>query len=196
MKIKITKMHSAILQLKEAIELFFEERDPVSIHTLSSAALQIINDHIKTLDYNTAIHPNSPYIREEHRKDWIAAMNGPKNFFKHADRDIKNGINEIDFETSVNDYIIYGAINNLKNIDTNLYQNNIIFLVFETWFIYNHSKFFNKDLIASPITNFENIEIDIAMDNKKSFLELLKIIKDYNINNIEQIQNFVVKKSR
>lgn len=69
MKIKITKMHSAILQLKEAIKLFFEERDPVSIHTLSSAALQIINDHIKTLDYNTAIHPNSPYIREEHRKE-------------------------------------------------------------------------------------------------------------------------------
>lgn len=188
MKIKITKMHSAILQLKEAIELFFEERDPVSIHTLSSAALQIINDHIKTLDYNTAIHPNSPYIREEHRKDWIAAINGPKNFFKHADRDIKNGINEIDFETSVNDYIIYGAIHNLKNIDAKLYQDNIVFSVFETWFIHNHPELFNKDMISSPIKNLSNLEIKITLDNKHSVLGLLTIMKKYNINTIEQLQ--------
>ena len=188
MKIKINKMQAAVFQLIEAIELFFEERDPVSIHTLSGAALQIINDHIKKVDSNIAIHPNSPYVNEEHRKAWIKAMNGPKNFFKHADRDIEIGIIEINFETNINEYIIYGAIHNLKNIDAKLYQDNIVFSVFETWFIHNHPELFNKDIISSPIKILSNLEIKITWDNKHSVLELLTIMKKYNINTIEQLQ--------
>lgn len=46
---QITKIGAARSQLTEAINSFFEERDPVSIHTLIGAALQILNDPLATL---------------------------------------------------------------------------------------------------------------------------------------------------
>jgi hypothetical protein len=45
MKINVSKMAAAKSQLLEAINLFLEERDPISIHTLTCAALQILHDH-------------------------------------------------------------------------------------------------------------------------------------------------------
>jgi hypothetical protein len=42
-KIKITKMDAAKRQVRTAIKLWFMEEDPVSIHTLVSAAHEIIH---------------------------------------------------------------------------------------------------------------------------------------------------------
>jgi hypothetical protein len=43
-KLKLSKLDCARRQLELAIELYFMERDPVSIHTLAGAARQLIED--------------------------------------------------------------------------------------------------------------------------------------------------------
>ena len=65
MKITVTKIGAARSQLIEAIHLFFEDRDPVSIHTLVGASLQILNDHITDVgevwDNNLMFHFDTIY---------------------------------------------------------------------------------------------------------------------------------------
>lgn len=114
MKINITKIGAARSQLLEAINLFFEEHDPVSIHTLVGASLQILNDHIsdrgRVWDNNLILHDEAIYIKEGYRKYWHDKLNEAKNFFKHADRDLKIGKSTIEFETDLNQIFIFEAI--------------------------------------------------------------------------------------
>jgi len=53
--------------------LFFEQRDPVSIHTLVGASLQILHDHIDDVgivwDENLFLHKDTIYIKDEYRKE-------------------------------------------------------------------------------------------------------------------------------
>jgi hypothetical protein len=75
MKITVTKIGAARSQLIEAIHLFFEDRDPVSIHTLLGASLQILNDHFTDVgavwDDNLMYHFNTIYCVDgiENRKN-------------------------------------------------------------------------------------------------------------------------------
>ena len=82
----LTKFEVAERQLNQAIRLFFEQGDPVSIHTLVEAASQILYD-IRPLTGAISFLRDSDWIREEHKKDWLAILFKSRNFFKHADRD-------------------------------------------------------------------------------------------------------------
>jgi hypothetical protein len=86
-KFSIPKIEAARRQLDTAIELWFMEKDEVSVHTLAYAAYQIIHDinaHRRTAHeglFETAM------IKDEHRADWNKLVRKPANFFKHADND-------------------------------------------------------------------------------------------------------------
>lgn len=89
----------------ETINLFVEEHDPISIHTLIGASFNILHDHLDiddVLDLNLILHCESIYVRDEYRKEWITRIRDASNFFKHADFDLKKGRNEIKFETELN----------------------------------------------------------------------------------------------
>ncbi len=86
-KITVSKIEAAKRQLDCAIELWFRGGDEVSIHTLATAAYQIIydvNKHRKTA--HVAIY-NAPSIKDEFRSVWFKAVRTAMTFFKHADRD-------------------------------------------------------------------------------------------------------------
>lgn len=86
------KLHSkqdvAKSQLEEAIRLFFEGRDPISVHTLIGAAHQIMRDvaYRRKIQYQCIIEmlPEKEKIKD---KGWYTAVFTPRNFFKHADMD-------------------------------------------------------------------------------------------------------------
>jgi transcriptional regulator with XRE-family HTH domain len=59
-KLKVSKLDAARRQLECAIELWFLEKDEVSVHTLAGAAYQIIHD------INTHIHPDSKFLSAEY----------------------------------------------------------------------------------------------------------------------------------
>jgi hypothetical protein len=86
--IKLDKLDAARRQLRTAITLWFNDGDPVAVHTLAFAAYEIIhviskkrNPHRRDLLFD------SLKINDEYRRDWNAQIKRDANFFKHADRD-------------------------------------------------------------------------------------------------------------
>lgn len=96
----LRKIHTAERNLEEAVRLFFEKRDPIAVHTLASAAQGVVRDIARSrgLDH-TSILDDNPLITENNRQKWISAINAPRNFFKHADKD-PEGL--LDFEEEEN----------------------------------------------------------------------------------------------
>lgn len=91
-KIRVSKLDAARRQLGCAIELWFADKDDVSIHTLAAAAYQIIHD-INKKKGGQELYYDSIMIKDEYRSEFIALVKKDMNFFKHADQD-PEGITE------------------------------------------------------------------------------------------------------
>jgi hypothetical protein len=86
-KLTISKMDAARQQLATAIELWFRDGDPVSIHTLAFAAYEIIHVVSKKRGRQITLIFDSDMIKDEYRNDWAKIVKREANFFKHGDRD-------------------------------------------------------------------------------------------------------------
>jgi hypothetical protein len=86
--IQLTKLEVARRQLHTAIELWFEERDAVSVYSLAYAAHEVISAVCKSrgLSIDKLLY-ESPAIPEDLHTEWREALRQPANFFKHGDRD-------------------------------------------------------------------------------------------------------------
>ena len=85
-KQQISKIEAARRQLDCAIELWFCDKDEVSIHTLAAAAYQIIHDlKMKRGELRDLLY-DSDMIKDKYRNQPIKVIKRPQNFFKHADR--------------------------------------------------------------------------------------------------------------
>jgi hypothetical protein len=85
--IVIRKLDAARNQLKTAITMWFNEGDPVSIHTLACAAYEIIHHISKKKNRPKPLIYDTDHIKDEYRKKWEALIKNPANFFKHASTD-------------------------------------------------------------------------------------------------------------
>src|SRR3989338_5719430 len=83
---EISKLDAAKRQLDTAIILFFKQADPVSIHTLTAAAHQVLKD-IGKLENIKSFLKDSGLIRKEYEKEYLTIISEAENFFKHADKD-------------------------------------------------------------------------------------------------------------
>jgi hypothetical protein len=81
--IKVTKLQAAKRQLRTAITLWFQESEPVSIHTLACAAYQIIHD-LNAKNKGAPLLYDSDIFKEEFRHEAVDFIKRPFNFFKHA----------------------------------------------------------------------------------------------------------------
>ncbi|MDD2774219.1 MAG: hypothetical protein PHP45_11060 [Elusimicrobiales bacterium] len=101
----LTKSDAAIRQLEEAIILFFEDRDAISIHTLATASHQILRDIDSTCSFLDILERDC--VKDEFRKnvrdDYTRKA---QNFFKHADKD-KNAT--IAFKPAFTEFLIFDA---------------------------------------------------------------------------------------
>jgi hypothetical protein len=106
-KITFDKIEAASRQLTTAIELWFADGDPVSIHTLACSAYQIVHD-INEKTGGPDLLYDSLVVKDEYRTYWINTIKRAYNFSKHADRDPND---TMELEPSVNDgFIIYTCL--------------------------------------------------------------------------------------
>ena len=84
-----TKIEAARAQLDAAIELFFTAENPIAVHTLTSAAYNVLKDLAKQQGIQHPILKNGfvDSLPDKERSSVRAFLNKPENFFKHADRD-------------------------------------------------------------------------------------------------------------
>jgi len=131
-KVQVTKLEAAKNQLGTALDLFFQEEDIVSIHTLASAAHQILEDIAKEKKVDS--------IREEFLKSVPLdkktlvrdVLRSPANFLKHADRDSNQVLH---FPTLATEMVLLDAyVMYTKLTDEKFHLGTI----FQVWFYINY----------------------------------------------------------
>lgn len=87
--LQVSKLDAARRQTDTAISLYFNERDPVSIHALTAAAYRILQDLSRQRGEAPMFMKEEmlEHVRDEFRAEFRAKLNEAENFFKHADRD-------------------------------------------------------------------------------------------------------------
>jgi hypothetical protein len=102
----VTKLGAANRQLCTAVRLFFDEGDPIAIHTLACAAREIYEQHCgkagveRMLDHIKASNPSHD------QKQIMKALNCARNFFKHPGDSLSD---KIEFSDEMNDFVLFAA---------------------------------------------------------------------------------------
>ncbi len=133
----VTKLEAARRQMNQAVHLFFERRDSVSVHTLASAAAQILSDLCAAKGLFSPIR-GAGIIREDRRREWLAALKKAENFFKHADRDADASLEfnaDITEGTLFDSTYMYLALTGKRTYES---------AIFESWLFQKHPEFLNE----------------------------------------------------
>lgn len=125
---RITKIDAARRQLRTAIRLFFEDQDAVSIHTLAGAAHEVLRDLLIGTSPRSFIK-DTDIIKPGHEKEYWAAVNKARNFFKHADNDPTE---VLQFHAEFNPLWILDAVEMYKRYVGRLLHDGYIFI---NWFV-------------------------------------------------------------
>jgi len=109
----VTKTEAAQQQLTTAIRLYFEDRDPISVHTLAMAASEIIDQLCRSNKVPSMRDEMMADIDPVHHKMVFDALHKSRNFFKHAS---PNRPNEVlrDFNDDQNLYAVLVACEGLR----------------------------------------------------------------------------------
>jgi hypothetical protein len=143
--LKISKIDAAKRQLETAIRLYFNEADPVSIHTLTGAAHEILSD-LNSKVSGTPMILSDVLVKEERKKEFRQIMNEAKNHFKHADKDSDT---VIDFNPEINETFIYDACAKYEQLTGEAVP---YFRIYCGWFVSGHLQIFDYD---ASIAKFE-----------------------------------------
>ena len=84
--LKISKADAAKRQIETAVRLWFFSGDPVSIHTLTAAAHQVLHDVGRSRGAPTILR-DLPGARPDYVKRLRTLVSRYENFFKHANSD-------------------------------------------------------------------------------------------------------------
>lgn len=115
-EIEVTKLDVAQRQLRSALRLWFLDGDPVSIHTLLSAAHEIIHRLYRNKGLVNLMY-DSDLIKDEYRGEFARRMKKAPNFFKHAAQDSRE---TFIFNSGINDFLPVFLIQGLVDMGEDL----------------------------------------------------------------------------
>lgn len=136
----IGKLEAARRQLTVSIRLFFEEADPIVVHTLAAAAYQVLHDLSKAEKFIGLVKGNQN-VRENKRRDWETKLNKPQNFLKHADHDPGG---TFEFEAELTRFFLFDAVSLYVQLTNEPFPEGEVFLA---WFTVKYDDF----LVDGPL---------------------------------------------
>jgi hypothetical protein len=142
----LTPLLVARSQLLTAIDLFSNNRDPVSVQALAGNARELLESLCRLGD----VEPMTELLLRDHpgkpKRDIYAAMNLYRNVFKHlGDTDDKRNDDQLtlnQFDDAKNDYLLYIAVEDYVRIRKAM---PLPMQVFHAWFIASHVHLLDKD---------------------------------------------------
>lgn len=167
----LSKFDVAERQLNQAILLFFDEGDPVSIHTLAEAASQILYD-IRSDTGSVSFARDPDKIQAEYKKDWLKAIFRSRNFFKHADKD-RSEVHE--FKDELNHFSLFdGTIMYLTAKRAWTPES----ITYTAWFCASYPQFVieGTDLDA-VVTQFVSGPTKVDITNRKLFAQGIRAMR-------------------
>ncbi len=150
----ITKLDVARRQLREAIWLFFYERDAISVQTLAAAAHQVLDDLAKRKGL-VSISRN-PLIREEKQKYWKGKLSAAENYFKHADNDPEAAF---EFRPALTRFFLFDAI----QLYHQLTQSKSLFpeaIVYFRWFVLKYPNVLMEGAVKTFLSTSVGHDVD------------------------------------
>lgn len=104
----VSKLDAASRQMLTAIEIYFESGDPVSIHTLTAAAHEIIDAlNVKAGGKPMMVRGQLlETVKPEYRNEVAKLMRQPQNYFKHAG---KMPAEQIEFNPELSEWWLFDA---------------------------------------------------------------------------------------
>lgn len=135
----ITKLEAAVRQLNTAIQLFFEDRDPVAVCTLAASAGRVLSDlvehHLPSQSWRSLVPRRLPHIP---KKEIYHTMDRIPNFLKHADQDPESVESFNEYE---NDLRLFIACDECIDLGCDL---SIEMQVFQIWYVAANPNQFNE----------------------------------------------------
>jgi len=128
-QIKIAKLDAARRQLETAVRLYFSEADPVSIHTLTSAAYQVLSDVNRARGGVPMLKEQIPtWVRPDATVEAKRRLNDAANFFKHADHDHDE---VLEFNEGPTELLLYDAVRKYRELTGETVP---VLAVYDVWF--------------------------------------------------------------
>lgn len=173
--ITVTKIVAARRQLRTAIELWFADADPISIHTLSAASFQIIYD-LNKKNRGPDLLLDTKFVKDEYRKEFVNKIKNASNFLKHADKGKMGLAKTFEFNPESNNHFILFAIIGLKFLGE---PSTAEERAYELWQVFRNPNLlkpavrddFSKEFTIEAIAKIQDL-------GKQDFLEVIR--KGYN----------------
>ena len=124
----VSKCEAAARQLRAAIRMYFENAEPLAIHTVAGAAHGLLLDLLRrraglpTSNGEAGVAPDQVAFVTE-------MVRAAKNFLKHADRDPESVLS---FNTDWTDFLLYDAIAMHLTLTLDLTQEDVFFIMWIT----------------------------------------------------------------
>jgi hypothetical protein len=161
--IAVTKLDAARRQLRTAIELWFNDGDPIAIHTLAYAAHEIIHRLFRKRGLSDLFY-DSTIIKEDKRREFALEMKKPANFFKHADKESET--ESLAFQPVINTVFI---VMSLIGLDQMKVSRGPLEAAFMFWHQVHIPVWFSEDVSDYPIPP-DSLE-HLRSLNRAQFLE-------------------------
>lgn len=159
----VSKLDAAKRQLETAIRLYFNDSDPVSIHTLTAATYNVLRDINRSSGGEKLIIKEKLIDRvlPEYRKEIQQALNEAENFFKHADKD-PNGV--LQFSPRLTELMIWESCLAYYQLSG---EQLALTRLFNAWFSVNHPHLF--ELSTEQESLFNQSKPEIAGKGKQKY---------------------------
>lgn len=122
----LSKLDAATRQLHLAIELYFQDADPIGVHTLAGAAHGLLRDLLGHRDGRKGLITQSAHIQPSSLRFVTKMVTDAKNFLKHADRD-PNRV--LQFNPNSTDFLLFEAIGMHIDLTRDISPSNTFFLI-------------------------------------------------------------------
>lgn len=170
-------------QLGTALRLFMDDKDPVSVHVLACAAVEILEGMAILANADTV---STTVLKNYDLKDIKTARHRYYNAFKHF-TDRKNKEREDDelianFSDEMNDHLLWQGWEDLLVFGTPI---PIAAQVFIIWHLANHIDVVSSDSLRSHVTGMFPFKADTPRSERKRMLrrKIEKYKKDKKIMN-------------
>ncbi|HCR86091.1 MAG TPA: hypothetical protein DIV86_05380 [Alphaproteobacteria bacterium] len=158
-KLLLNKIEVAERQLETAVELFFDEKDCISIHNLASSSYQIIHDILRDKEVESLKEYNfkNNDMGFKEFKDFNKEVSQVWNFLKHAN---ENPSDTLEFEPHVNDFLMRTAIHDLYILNNKISDVMSLFVAYFK-FVYGDDNGGMVDITDIKLIDFNKRQLAI-----------------------------------
>jgi len=170
---EVEKFKAAEEQLITAIDLFFNNKSEISVHTLVRAAHEIFDKLCEHKNLQRGVvYEGMKGISDEKKKLVFNKINEAKNFFKHADKDPEV---KITWNPELSTYYIWDSTSLYRRLNNEKIPYEI--LIFSVWFRVQNNHLWDTPSELDAL--IPDAKVELANIDKSSFYEFfLKKCKD------------------